>query len=94
MCSTPGRATVSGDSGVYADSSGATRTMLASSDGSQPGDPDKLARLVADVLAADEVPLHLPVGADGVDAVLAHTDAVRADVEAWAQRARVTALED
>ncbi|MBL7496941.1 hypothetical protein I6A84_13585 [Frankia sp. CNm7] len=38
------------------------------------------------------LPPRLPVGSDAVDAVLAHLDAVRADIGAWQTRARDTAF--
>jgi NAD(P)-dependent dehydrogenase (short-subunit alcohol dehydrogenase family) len=78
----------------YKDTVGATRAMAAAADGSQPGDPAKAAALILEALAADETPLRLPLGADGVDAVLGHLDQVRAEIAAWESRARATAFED
>ena len=86
----PTHTTVSTDGGAYADSAGGTRQMVERSDGTQTGDPAKLARLVIDALASDPVPLHLPVGPDAVDAILGHLDAVRAEIDGWASRARAT----
>jgi NAD(P)-dependent dehydrogenase (short-subunit alcohol dehydrogenase family) len=88
----PSRRTFSTDQGAYADTVGGTRAMVASGDGGQAGDPAKLARLVIDVLDSGRVPLRLPVGADGVDAVLGHLDAVRTDIDAWQEAARDTAF--
>ncbi|MBL7618919.1 SDR family NAD(P)-dependent oxidoreductase [Frankia sp. AgB1.8] len=88
----PASRTASPDGGAYADSVGGTRAMVAGGDGTQPGDPDRLAGLILKVLDSGRVPLRLPVGSDAVDAVLAHLDAVRADIHAWEPAARDTAF--
>ena len=77
----------------YADTVGATRTMVAEGDGSQPGDPAKAAALIIEALEADDTPLHLPLGDDGVTAVLGHLDQVRGQVTAWERRARATVFD-
>ncbi|CAO5158129.1 SDR family NAD(P)-dependent oxidoreductase [Frankia sp. AiPs1] len=89
----PTRRTFSPDLGVYAGSVGGTREMVADGDGGQAGDPAKLARLVIEVLGSGQVPLRLPVGADAVDAVLGHLDAVRTEINAWENAARDTAFD-
>ncbi|MER6331914.1 SDR family NAD(P)-dependent oxidoreductase [Streptomyces sp. NPDC001034] len=87
------RTAVSADSGVYA-RVGETRGNVAGGDGAQPGDPAKAAALVLAALAAERTPLRLPLGDDGVTAVLAHLDQVRDDVTAWEKRTRATGFED
>ncbi|WP_405869610.1 oxidoreductase [Streptomyces sp. NBC_00005] len=87
------RAGVSADSGVYAKVS-ETRGAIAGGDGSQPGDPAKAAALVLAALDAEETPLHLPLGEDGVDAVLGKLDQVRTEIAAWEKRTRATAFDD
>ncbi|MGQ4383942.1 SDR family NAD(P)-dependent oxidoreductase [Streptomyces sp. SAS_270] len=87
-----GRAGVSADSGVYAKVS-ATRGFLSGGDGSQPGDPAKAAALILAALDADRTPLRLPLGDDGVSAVLGHLDEVREDIAVWEKRARDTAFD-
>ena len=77
----------------YADTVGATRTMVAEGDGSQPGDPAKAAALIIEALEADDTPLHLPLGDDGVTAVLGHLEQVRGQVTAWEDRARATVFD-
>jgi NAD(P)-dependent dehydrogenase (short-subunit alcohol dehydrogenase family) len=72
---------------------GATRATAAASDGKQPGDPAKAAALVLAALDADVTPLHLPLGDDGVTAVLDHLDQVRAQIAPWEERARATAFD-
>jgi NAD(P)-dependent dehydrogenase (short-subunit alcohol dehydrogenase family) len=89
----PGRAGASADSGVYAKVSD-TRGFISGGDGSQPGDPAKAAALILAALEAEETPLRLPLGDDGVTAVLGHLDAVRADIAAWEKRSRATGFDD
>ncbi|MBD0422880.1 SDR family NAD(P)-dependent oxidoreductase [Streptomyces sp. TRM S81-3] len=88
-----GRAGLSADSGVYAKVS-ETRGFVTGGDGTQPGDPAKAAAVILEALAAEHTPLRLPLGDDGVGAVLGHLDRVRADVEAWEKRTRATAFDD
>ncbi|MEU5534631.1 oxidoreductase [Streptomyces sp. NPDC020362] len=89
----PGRAGVSADSGVYA-KVGVTRGFVADGDGTQPGDPARAAAVILAALEAERTPLRLPLGDDGVDAVLTHLDQVREDVAAWEKRARATGFAD
>ncbi|GGS76678.1 oxidoreductase [Streptomyces violaceus] len=88
-----GRAGASADTGVYGKVS-ATRGAVAGGDGAQPGDPAKAAALVLAALEADPPPLRLPLGDDGVSAVLGHLDQVRDEVVAWEKRTRNTAFDD
>ncbi|MER5180324.1 oxidoreductase [Streptomyces sp. NPDC002896] len=78
----------------YAATVGATRRMVAEGNGTQPGDPAKAADLILAALDADETPLRLPLGDDGVTAVLGHLDQVRADIAAWEKRTRATAFDE
>ncbi|ANS67698.1 short-chain oxidoreductase [Streptomyces lincolnensis] len=86
------RAGTSADSGVYGKVS-QTRGAVAGGDGSQPGDPAKAAALILAALQADPTPLRLPLGDDGVTAVLGHLDQVREDIAAWEKRTRATAFD-
>ncbi|MFF8862278.1 oxidoreductase [Streptomyces sp. NPDC015139] len=88
-----GRAGASADSGVYA-KVGETRGFVSGGDGTQPGDPAKAAALILAALGGERTPLRLPLGDDGVSAVLAHLDQVREDVTAWEKRTRATGFED
>ncbi|MFC9846672.1 oxidoreductase [Streptomyces sp. NPDC060223] len=88
-----GNATASEEITDYADTVGATRRMVAGSDGSQPGDPAKAAAAVLTALAAEPTPLRLPLGSDGLDAVVAHLDAQRVEIASWEKVARDTAFE-
>lgn len=88
-----GRAGVSADSGVYGRVS-ETRGLVSGGDGTQPGDPARAAALILAALEADPTPLRLPLGDDGVSAVLGHLDRVRDEVLAWEKRSRRTAFGD
>jgi NAD(P)-dependent dehydrogenase (short-subunit alcohol dehydrogenase family) len=80
----------SGELPDYEATVGATRKMVEAGDGSQPGDPAKAAALIIEALEADDTPLHLPLGDDGVTAVLGHLDQMRAQITPWEARARNT----
>lgn len=88
-----GRRGVSTDSGLYAKVS-RTRGFVSGGDGTQPGDPAKAAALIRAALEAERTPLRLPLGDDGVTAVLGHLDQVREDVVAWEKSTRATAFDD
>ncbi|MFG2648193.1 oxidoreductase [Streptomyces sp. NPDC048436] len=77
----------------YAQTAGVTRAMVAGGDGEQPGDPAKAAAAILTALDADDTPLRLPLGDDGVDAVVGHLDAVRAEIAAWEKVTRATAFD-
>lgn len=78
----------------YAATVGVTRAMVDEGDERHPGDPAKAAAAILAALDADETPLRLPLGNDGVDAVLGHLDQVRADITAWEKVTRATAFDD
>ncbi|MFB8759527.1 SDR family NAD(P)-dependent oxidoreductase [Streptomyces nigra] len=87
-----GRAGASADSGLYPKVS-ATRGFVGSGDGAQPGDPAKAAALILAALEAERTPLRLPLGDDGVSAVLGHLDQVREGIAPWEKSARATAFD-
>ncbi|MEV3973632.1 oxidoreductase [Streptomyces sp. NPDC050698] len=87
-----GRAGASADSGVYGKVS-RTRGAVEGGDGTQPGDPAKAAALILAALDAESTPLRLPLGDDGVSAVLGHLDQVRDEVLAWEKRSRDTGFD-
>ena len=78
----------------YADTAGATRAAAAAMDGTQQGDPRKLAAAILAALDASDAPLHLAVGGDAVDTIRAAQDRKRADLEAWEEVSRDTALDE
>jgi NAD(P)-dependent dehydrogenase (short-subunit alcohol dehydrogenase family) len=63
------------------------------SDHNQPGNPDKLAKLVVDVANIANPPLHLPVGEDAVGVIDALKDKLKEDVDAWRDKASKTSFE-
>jgi NAD(P)-dependent dehydrogenase (short-subunit alcohol dehydrogenase family) len=77
---------------AYAATAGATRAGAEAAHGSQPGDPRKLAAAILSVLDAPDPPLRLALGGDAVDAIRAVQDARRADLDAWEELSRSTAL--
>jgi NAD(P)-dependent dehydrogenase (short-subunit alcohol dehydrogenase family) len=77
----------------YQGSVGTTRAMVEAGDGGQPGDQAKAAALIIEALAAEDTPLHLPLGDDGVGAVLGHLDQVREQITPWEKRTRATAFD-
>lgn len=78
----------------YRDSVGATREAVDNMDGAQPGDPAKAAEAIITALDAEETPLRLPLGADAVEGIRNKLDDVRAEIDAWENVARDTALEE
>lgn len=51
--------------------------------GKQPGDPAKAARAMLEIIASDDPPVHLLLGADAVKLVREKLDALRAEHDAW-----------
>ncbi|MGH9100381.1 MAG: oxidoreductase [Acidimicrobiales bacterium] len=78
---------------AYAESVGSTREMVRTGDGTQPGDPAKAAAAILTALAADRTPLRLALGDDAVDAITAHLDSIRADLDTWEELSRSTAFD-
>jgi NAD(P)-dependent dehydrogenase (short-subunit alcohol dehydrogenase family) len=79
---------------AYAGTAGATRAAAAAMDGTQQGDPRKLAAGILAALDAADAPLHLALGADAVEAIRAAQDRRRADLDAWEEVSRGTALDE
>jgi NAD(P)-dependent dehydrogenase (short-subunit alcohol dehydrogenase family) len=59
----------------------------------QAGDPARLGRLLVEVAAADDPPLHLVVGADAITTLEKHERDVLADVDAWRDQSVATGFE-
>lgn len=89
-----GNASTSGQIDDYDSTSGETRRVVATADGTQPGDPAKAAEAVIAALEAEHTPLRLPLGDDSVDAVLAHLESVRTEIATWEKTARATAFDN
>lgn len=54
--------------------------------GNQPGDPAKLAKVVVELAAAENPPLHLPVGKDSLESYRTNSAKVSQEIEAWADK--------
>jgi NAD(P)-dependent dehydrogenase (short-subunit alcohol dehydrogenase family) len=67
---------------IYAGTVGPTRAYAGNSGGSQPGDPAKAARAIADAVDAGSPTLRLPLGADAVNGIRAKLARVATDVDA------------
>jgi NAD(P)-dependent dehydrogenase (short-subunit alcohol dehydrogenase family) len=73
---------------AYGDNLAALRADMAGVDGRQEGDPDKAARIIADLVNGDELPLRLPLGAEAIERLgNAHRDGL-AEIERLADLAR------
>ncbi|HET6499627.1 MAG TPA: oxidoreductase [Amycolatopsis sp.] len=77
---------------AYRVSTADTRAAVDGMDGGQPGDPAKAAAAILAVLDAENPPLRLALGADAVEAIRAHHDRSRQELEAWAELSTSTAL--
>ncbi len=53
----------------------------------QPGDPDKLAKLIIEVSNSENPPLHLPVGADAPQVIDSLCAKLKEDTDAWRNKA-------
>ncbi|MGW4057067.1 oxidoreductase [Amycolatopsis sp. NPDC004747] len=78
---------------AYAESTGGTRAAVENMDGTQPGDPAKAAAAIVRAVGSADAPLRLALGADAVEAIRAHHEAVAADLAAWEEVSRATALD-
>lgn len=62
--------------------------------GHQPGDPDKAAAAVLRIVAADQPPTRLLLGADALQLVQAGREAFERDMLAWAELSASTDFDD
>jgi NAD(P)-dependent dehydrogenase (short-subunit alcohol dehydrogenase family) len=72
----------------YADTAGQRSAALRASSGKQPGDPDKAARIVCDLVAMDEPPFRLLLGNPAVDRVRPKLSAVLEEIAKWEELSR------
>ncbi|WP_113702166.1 SDR family NAD(P)-dependent oxidoreductase, partial [Nonomuraea lactucae] len=76
----------------YADIVGPIRRFVESQDGKQPGDPDRAAQIIVEVVRDDgPLPLRLPLGGDAYDNITAALESIRAGLSEWEAVARSTA---
>ncbi len=81
------------DTGFYDTTAGRVREFARTMHDTQPGDPLKAAAAIDRALRAEKTPLRLQLGADAVEMVRSHAQALLADLEQWAPLAVGTALD-
>lgn len=62
------------------------RNVPAALHGTQPGDPVKLVKVVTELAAAENPPLHLPAGLDSLQTYQINRDKIGKEIEAWAEK--------
>jgi NAD(P)-dependent dehydrogenase (short-subunit alcohol dehydrogenase family) len=62
---------------------GAVRSNMSRINGNQPGDPAKLAAVIAILAESENPPLHLPIGSDSVERLRKKIALVSREVEEW-----------
>ena len=77
---------------AYASTSGARRKMLETHSGMQPGDPDKAAALIIDIVQSGDLPGRLPLGGVALDLARAKFARVLADFDLVEARSRATSF--
>jgi NAD(P)-dependent dehydrogenase (short-subunit alcohol dehydrogenase family) len=77
----------------YAPISGSFLKWLEDMDGKQPGDPDKAAAAMIQVVESDNPPLRLALGADAVAAIEEKLKSVKAELDAWKEVSVNTAFD-
>jgi NAD(P)-dependent dehydrogenase (short-subunit alcohol dehydrogenase family) len=78
----------------YTPTVGPTRTAIDQMDGTQPGDPDRAAAAILELVEAPTAPLRLALGDDAVDNIRAKHAQLAADLRDWERLSRSTALAD
>ncbi len=78
---------------AYREVVGSTRDFARDMHGTQNGDPRKAAAAIEAALDAPVTPLRLPLGADAVDAVRAHSETLLRDLATWEALARSTSFD-
>jgi NAD(P)-dependent dehydrogenase (short-subunit alcohol dehydrogenase family) len=79
---------------AYETTVGGTRAMAKNMHGTQPGDPRKAAVAIEQALDAQTTPLRLQLGADAVDAVRNHAEALLRDLAQWQDIATATHIDE
>jgi NAD(P)-dependent dehydrogenase (short-subunit alcohol dehydrogenase family) len=77
----------------YAASAHATINMIHGYEGNQPGDPDKGAQLIVDVVNSPNPPLRLPLGKIAIDRMRAKIKSLESEITLWEKRSVATAFE-
>lgn len=67
----------------YAETAGRRSAALRAASGRQPGDPDKAARIICEIAASPEPPLHLLLGNPAVDRARPKLQGLLAEIDRW-----------
>lgn len=78
---------------AYATTAGLRRIEAGTGHGTQPGDPEKAATALVDVVDGGNAPYMLVLGSDAVDAFRAALRQLDADVDSWEQVSRSTDID-
>jgi NAD(P)-dependent dehydrogenase (short-subunit alcohol dehydrogenase family) len=78
----------------YTPTVGPTRAAVDGMDGTQPGDPDRAAAAILELVNAPSAPLRLALGNDAVDNIRAKHAQLAADLRDWEELSRSAALPD
>jgi len=89
----PGAAYESAEMPEYSDTVGPTRAYVRDNHGAQPGDPVKAAEAIITALDSDDPPLRLVLGADAIGNIESRQERVAAELAAWRELGRATALD-
>ncbi|MGC4746536.1 oxidoreductase [Micromonospora sp. DT201] len=77
---------------AYSGTAGAFRTYVNAMQGSEEGDPAKAAAAIVTAVESDNPPLRLALGGDAVDGLRAELESRLADLAAWEELSRSTAV--
>jgi NAD(P)-dependent dehydrogenase (short-subunit alcohol dehydrogenase family) len=67
----------------YKDTAGAMRVSVDQYHGNQPGDPKKLAKVIAELAHNENPPLHLPLGTDAVGMYRNNAEKTKKEIDQW-----------
>ena len=74
----------------YADTAGKRRKEHDTAHGNQPGDPDRAATALIDVVQSGNAPYLLLLGSDAATVIRASLDALQQDMDGWDEVSRST----
>jgi hypothetical protein len=77
---------------AYSGTAGAFRTYVNAMQGSEEGDPAKAAAAIVTAVDSDNPPLRLALGGDAVEGLRAELASRLADLTAWEELSRSTAV--
>jgi NAD(P)-dependent dehydrogenase (short-subunit alcohol dehydrogenase family) len=79
---------------TYESSAGIVRDRIAALHGKQPGDPNRAARLIADVASCQNPPLRLALGSDAIDRIRDKLERQLVELARWSDAGRSTYFPD